>query len=69
MMKFIPGKKFLNNTRKNTRLFEKNKIYTLQNIKPNGKYIEYSFMVNNEVKMVNFQSVQEADDFLETIIY
>ncbi len=68
-MKFIPGRRFVNMTMKNTKLFERNKLYVLRNIKPNGKYLEYSFQVGEEIKTVNFESVEQADTFLATIVY
>ena len=70
-MKFIPGTKFINRTRSNTRLFENNKIYVLQDVKilPEEKYVTYIFNVKGALKEVNFKSIKEADDWLETIIF
>lgn len=69
-MQFIPGTKFINRTKSNTKLFTYNKIYILRDIKllPGEKYITYVFNVGNELKEVNFKSIKEADDWLETII-
>lgn len=69
-MKFIPGTKFINRTKSNTKLFTYNKIYILRDIKllPEEKYVTYVFKVDNELKEVNFNSIKEADNWLSTII-
>lgn len=66
-MKFIPGTKFINNTRTNTKLFKPGKLYILENIKGSGIYIEYTFNVNGEHKSVKFESAEQADVWLEKI--
>jgi len=67
-MKFIPGKTFINRTDTNTKLFKKNKLYTLQDIKrlDNG-FISYTFIVENEIKEVKFESFKQAEGWLATI--
>ena len=68
-MKFIPGTKFINRTSKNTRLFTKNKIYILHDIKKNhADEIMYIFLVNKELKEIKFKSIKQAEDWLETIL-
>jgi hypothetical protein len=69
-MKFIPGMRFINKTDTNTKLFKKNKLYTLQDIKrlDNG-FISYTFIVENEIKEVKFESFKQAEDWLETITF
>ena len=49
-------------------IFKKNKLYTLQDIKrlDNG-FISYTFIVENEIKEVKFESFKQAEDWLETI--
>ncbi len=68
-MKFIPGTRFINRTNKNTRLFPTNVIYILNDIKKdvNGE-ITYIFLVDKEKKEVKFNSIKEADNWLETIL-
>ena len=68
-MKFIPGTTFINRTSKNTRLFQRNVVYILHDIKkvPTGEII-YIFSVNKELKEVKFKSIKEAEGWLETII-
>ena len=70
-MKFIPGTRFINKTKSNTRLFAFNKIYILQDIKilPDNEYVTYVFNVDGNIKEVNFKSIKEADDWLATIIF
>ena len=60
--------RFINKTDTNTKLFKKNKLYTLQDIKrlDNG-FISYTFIVENEIKGVKFESFKQAEDWLETI--
>ena len=68
-MKFIPGTKFINRTSKNTRLFTKNKIYILHDIKKNhAEEIMYIFLVDKELKEIKFKSIKQAEDWLETIL-
>ena len=68
-MKFIPGTTFINRTNKNTRLIPTNVIYILNDIKKdvNGE-ITYIFLVDKEKKEVKFNSIKEADNWLETIL-
>lgn len=68
-MKFIPGTKFINNTSKNTKFFKRGLIYTLANIKlVDGKY-EYTFIQPcKTLNTVKFESVEIADNFLQTIL-
>jgi hypothetical protein len=67
-MKFIPGKTFINRTDTNTKLFKKNKLYTLRDIKrlDNG-FVSYTFIVENKIKEVKFESFKQAEGWLETI--
>ena len=60
--------RFINRTDTNTKLFKKNKLYTLQDIKrlDNG-FISYTFIVENEIKVVKFESFNQAEGWLETI--
>ena len=66
-MKFIPGTRFINNTMSNTKLFKRGSLYVLNNIKPNDTSVVYTFKVGNELKDVTFNSVQQADEWLERI--
>tara|TARA_R100000455_G_C6141346_1_gene34406 strand:+ start:187 stop:393 length:207 start_codon:yes stop_codon:yes gene_type:complete len=68
-MKFIPGTRFINRTNNNTRLFYKNVIYILNDIKKVNGEIIYIFLVNKEKKEVKFKSIEEADNWLETILF
>jgi hypothetical protein len=67
-MKFIPGTRFINNTMSNTKLFKRSTLYVLNNIKPNDNMVVYTFKVGNELKDVTFNSVQQADEWLERIV-
>jgi len=69
-MKFIPGTKFINRTKNNTRFFAYNKIYILRNIKilPDEKIVTYIFNVDGGIKEVNFNSIKEAEKWLMTIV-
>jgi hypothetical protein len=68
-MKFIPGTKFTNNTSKNTKFFKRGVIYTLANIKLVGDKYEYTFILPDKTSnMVKFESVEIADNFLQTIL-
>ena len=68
-MKFIPGTRFINRTNKNTRLFPTNVIYILNDIKKDvDGEITYIFLVDKEKKEVKFNSIKEADNWLETIL-
>ena len=68
-MKFIPGTKFINRTGKNNRLFNKNIVYILHDIKKiTSNEVIYIFSVNKELREVKFKSIQEAEDWLETIL-
>lgn len=66
-MKFIPGTKFINNTTSNTKFFKKGILYKLNNIVKTEKGYTYTFLVCGELKDVNFTSVEQADEWLETI--
>ena len=67
-MKFIPGTRFINNTMSNTKLFKRSTLYVLNNIKPNDNSVVYTFKVGNELKDVTFNSIQQADEWLERIV-
>ena len=68
-MKFIPGTRFINRTGKNTRLFLKNKIYTLHDIKKNNNEgITYIFLVDKELKEIKFKSIKQAEEWLGIIL-
>jgi len=66
-MKFIPGTKFINNTMSNTKLFKRGVLYKLHNIKKIDNGFTYIFLVNGELKEINFASIEQADEWLETI--
>lgn len=66
-MKFIPGTKFINTTMSNTKFFKKEILYKLNNIVKTEKGYTYTFLVGGELKDVNFTSVEQADEWLETI--
>ena len=67
-MKYIPGMRFINNTRNNTKLFKKNKLYILHDIKKNENgQVSYTFMVEDELKEVKFESFSQAENWLSTI--
>ncbi len=45
-MKFIPGMRFINRTDTNTKLFKKNKLYTLRDIKRlDTGFVSYTIIV------------------------
>tara|TARA_R110000782_G_scaffold98608_1_gene184040 strand:+ start:353 stop:562 length:210 start_codon:yes stop_codon:yes gene_type:complete len=68
-MRFIPGTRFINKTGTNTKLFANNKLYVLQDIKKlEGGIICYTFLVENELKQVKFESFKQAESWLETIL-
>jgi hypothetical protein len=67
-MKFIPGTRFINRTDSNTRFFKKNKIYILQDIKKLNDKVLYTFLVENEYKEVKFESFNQAENWLKTIV-
>jgi hypothetical protein len=52
----------------NTKLFKRSTLYILNNIKPNDNSVVYTFKVGNELKDVTFNSVQQADEWLERIV-
>jgi hypothetical protein len=52
----------------NTKLFKRSTLYVLNNIKPNDNMVVYTFKVGNELKDVTFNSVQQADEWLERIV-
>jgi len=68
-MKFIPGAKFSNSTMKNTKLFKPGVLYILKNINKTEEGYTYTFTVNGESKDIKFNSVQQADEWLNTIIF
>ncbi len=68
-MKYIPGIKFINNTRINTKFFKRGVVYKLCNIKRIGDEFEYTFSHSgNILHSVKFKSVKEADNYLQTIV-
>ena len=67
-MKFIPGTKFINNTRTNTKFFKRGKLYILRNIKGSDDYVEYFFDVEREIVSVKFDTVKQADEWLSKIV-
>lgn len=67
-MKFIPGTKFINRTESNTRLFKKNKLYILHDIKKlNEDTVKYTFLIDGEMKEIKFKSFKQAEDWLQQI--
>jgi|TARA_R100000482_G_scaffold124935_1_gene80101 hypothetical protein len=69
-MQFIPGTKFINNTRKHTKLFKSGVLYVLNHIEKNKDgSIKYVFRLpqTRETKEVNFESIEQADNFLSII--
>ena len=66
-MKFIPGTRFINNTMSNTKLFRSSTLYILNNIKSLDNGVVYTFKVGDDLKDVTFNSVQQADEWLERI--
>ena len=67
-MRYIPGTKFINRTRKHTRYFQPGIVYTLKNIKIDPKTLKYIFTTDSkEDKEINFASTEEADGFLDTM--
>ena len=66
-MKFIPGTRFINNTMSNTKLFKRSTLYVLNNIKSLDNGVVYTFKVGDDLKDVTFNSVQQADEWLERI--
>jgi hypothetical protein len=61
--------RFINNTRNNTKLFERNKLYILQDIKKNEKgQVSYTFVVDDKLKEVKFESFSQAENWLSTIV-
>lgn len=68
-MKFIPGTKFINKTTKNTKFFQRNIQYTLFNVKKDGDVFKYTFKkMDGSLKVVKFESIEAADNYLQTII-
>jgi hypothetical protein len=68
-MKYIPGTKFINKTGKNTRLFPRNVVFTLYDIKKTtNENITYIFLANKELREVKFKSIEEAEGWLKNII-
>jgi hypothetical protein len=68
-MKFIPGNLFCNKTSKHTRLFKPGLVYKLNNIQHKDGKVHYTFRVNGELKHIPFDSVKQADEWLEIISY
>lgn len=68
-MKYIPGDKFVNYTTQHTKLFKRNTLYVLHNVQMEDNGIKYTFKVNNELKEVTFANFEEADIWLEQIVY
>ena len=68
-MKFIPGTKFINNTTSNTKLFKRGVVYKLANIKLVEEKYEYTFILPDKVsETIKFESIEIADNFLQTIL-
>ena len=67
-MKFIPGTRFINRTDSNTKFFKKNKIYILQDIKKLNDKVLYTFLVDNDIKEVKFESFNQAENWLKNIV-
>ena len=69
-MQFIPGTKFINNTRRHTKLFKSGVLYVLNHIEKNEdgtiKYV-FGLPQTKETKEVNFESIEQADNFLSII--
>ena len=51
----------------NTKLFKRGVLYKLHNIKKIDDGFTYIFSVNGELKEINFASIEQADEWLETI--
>ena len=66
-MKFIPGTRFINNTMSNTKLFRRSTLYILNNIKSLDNGVVYTFKVGDDLKDGTFNSVQQAEEWLERI--
>ena len=67
-MKFIPGMRFINRTDSNKKLFSKNKLYILQDIKKVDKnLVSYTFLVDGNLKEIKFESFFQAEGWLEKI--
>ena len=67
-MKFIPGMRFINRTDSNKKLFYKNKLYILQDIKKGVKdLVTYTFLVDNNLKEIKFENFNQAENWLEKI--
>ena len=61
--------RFINRTDSHTKLFKKNKLYILQDIKKiNEGIIRYTFLIDGEVKEIKFESFKQAEDWLQQII-
>ncbi len=60
--------RFINRTGTNTKLFAKNKLYVLQDIKKDKDGLAiYTFLVDDELKVVNFKSINQAETWLDSI--
>ena len=61
--------RFINRTDNHTKLFKKNKLYILQDIKKiNEDIVRYTFLIDNEIKEIKFESFKQAEDWLQQII-
>tara|TARA_B100000085_G_C18222855_1_gene382538 strand:+ start:301 stop:510 length:210 start_codon:yes stop_codon:yes gene_type:complete len=65
-MRNIPGNRFINRTRSNTKWFKKDVPYVLKNIKPEENSIKYIFTFGyKEEKDIVFENAKQADNFLD----
>ena len=59
---------FINRTGTNTRLFKKNKLYILHDIKRlNEDTVTYTFSIDGDKKEIKFKSFKQAEDWLQQI--
>ena len=68
-MKYIPGDRFVNYTTQHTKLFKRNVLHVLHNVKRVEEGVLYIFNVGGELKEVTFANIEEADIWLEQILY
>ena len=60
--------RFINRTDSNKKLFYKNKLYILQDIKKGDKdLVTYTFLVDNNLKEIKFENFNQAENWLEKI--
>lgn len=65
-MRNIPGSKFINRTRNNTKWFKKDIPYVLNIIKPSDNGLKYIFKFGyKEEKEIVFENAKQADEFLD----